>query len=189
MSGTAPLPLSDRAEILADGLGIDTGSYAGREADAVVAMTLVAGYRQMSPADRNQVLYVIRDEMRFGATNPAFFWQCQQAVGLEVVNPAWVPGSLGVGELEDEVRFWRTAAYYLRKAGFAPLGDVALSQGRKMLEQAKGARIAARTLGLGVFGNGAASIAYHSLQDLQAEVKRRGLAGTMTPMQVQEYGQ
>ena len=43
----------DRAELIADSLGIMPSSYAGRTADATAAMALLAGYRRMARLDQS----------------------------------------------------------------------------------------------------------------------------------------
>lgn len=193
----ADLPISDRAEILSDSLGIRPESYAGREGDAIVAMTLVAGYRILPQPDKDQVLYVISDRMRFGQTNPAFFQQCQNAVALMVANPVWVPGSLSNDELESEIRFWRTAQALLTKFNFTGFLPFVVEQGKSILSQVTTGSTLASAAGRVISspftpalaaGSVAQSIASASLTTLQAEVDRRGMTGKMTPLHVHRYG-
>ena len=187
----ADLPTTDRAELLADGLGIDPGSYAGREADAVVAMAMVAGYRRLERSDQAQLLYVIRDKMHFGTSNPAFFAECQSAVVMMVANPVWVPASLSNGELEAEITMWRKTSTYLTWLGFSSGGSLFGGKLRQLLADPAKAAKSLRpnsASGLLVLGTAAQTIAIASLGDLQAEAKRRGMLGTMTPLHAEEFG-
>ena len=185
---------SDQAELLAQGLGISPGSYAGREADAIVAMTLVAGYRRMAPSDQEQLLYRV-DGMGLG---PAFTAQCRGALALTIVNPLWVPGSLTNGEVEDEISLWRSVSKVLAALGFASgIGTAAGGKARSIFNSVtsgkpvlRGAFTPKNIAGTsaGLMGYAAQSIAQQSIADLSAEATRRGRLGTMTPLHAQLAG-
>lgn len=189
--------LSDHAQLLAESLGIDPGSYAGREGDAVIAMGLVASYPRLSYQDQQQVLYVIGEKMGFETSNPAFFSACQQAIGLIVCNPAWVPGSLSNADLEKEIRFWREVSSVLKFLGFSGVGSLAVNKGKsifKQMETGSSPRTIMKGLkpgpysGVVILGSVVQSIASQSVAELEAEADRRGQLGSMTPLTAARYG-
>ena len=107
---TATLVSDDRAELIAESLDIPPVSYAGRTGDAIVAMTLVAGYRRLIYADQEQVLDTISERIGFGQFNPGFVDACRNSLALMIANPVWIPGSLSNDELEKEITFWRNVS-------------------------------------------------------------------------------
>ena len=190
------LTLSDQAELLAEGLGIQPASYAGREADAIVAMTLVAGYRRMVPSDQAQLLFQI-DKMHLG---PAFSAQCATAVGMMTANPLWVPGSLTNEEVETEQDFWRGVSAWLTKLGFgAGLGTAAGKAGHSLFNKALDggapavkAALTAKNLARGsvaILGYAAQTIAQQAIADMAAQAKRNGELGKMSPLHVERATQ
>lgn len=203
------LVLEDRAELIAEGLGIQPSTYTGRTGDAVVAMALVAGYRRLTKADQDQVLGVVANKLHFMATSPSFFFACQGAIALMLVNPEWVPGSLSNNELEGEVKFWRNVSEVLKWLGFtggtylAAKGKDVLSKTGQVildLDPAKAGAFKAvtaplrsaltpnRLTGALIFGTAVKMIADSAVSDMEAEAARRGQLGSMTPLHAQRFG-
>ena len=189
------LTVSDQAQLMAESLDIDPTSYAGQEPNAIVAMTLVAGYRQMIRSDQEQVLPTIAYGLHFGMGS--FFLQCQTALAMMIANPVWVPGSLTNDELEKEIRFWRGTSTVLTKLGFSSLSAVGVKKGKgilsalsegKTLAKAIGPVKMSPALGATVLGGFAQEMATSSVADLSAEATRRGMMGTMSELQVSRYG-
>ena len=186
--------ISDQAQLLAEGLGIDPSSYTGQEEGAVIAMTLIAGYRRMAPTDQTQMLYRI-DELRLG---PAFLAQCRTALAMMTVNPVWVPGSLSNGELEAEIDLWRGVSKVLTTLGFATgLGAFVSGKGKSVFDRAISGKPITKEIfspkaiastSASMLGYAAQSVAQQSIADLGAEATRRGQLGTMTPLNAGRYG-
>ena len=203
------LSLEDQAQLMAEGLGISPSSYGGRTGDAVVAMALVAGYRRLSYNDQRSILYVISEQMRFGATNPAFVQGCQGALALMIANPSWVPASLSNAQLENEIRFWRRTSAVLKWVGFSG-GAYVTAKSKSVLGAIKDNVLKAepgKPLGMSavtgpirsalkpnilsgglVLGEGVKIMADSSVQDLEQEASRRGLLGTMGKVEASRYG-
>jgi hypothetical protein len=194
----ADLPVSDRAQLLAEGLDIPPSSYAGRDKDAIVAMILVAGYRFLSFEDKKDVLYIISDHMGFGTSNPAFLAGCRNAIVMMVANPVWVPASLTNSELETEITFWKNASSVLKDLGFTSLIPLGVSKGKAILSdkmlgkssisKSVGKFAKSPFIGFLLFGSAAQSIASQAINTLEQESDRRGNDGRMTPLTTQRYG-
>ena len=203
--------VADRAQIAAYGLGIHPATFAGRDADAVVVMAWVKGYRRLTPNDQRQLGYKIA--AFWGDENAPFVRDCMTAIAMMTANPVWVPGSLSNEELENEIKFWRAVRDALGRSGFKPAGDYLPSQSQSLLSAGKeigktwaetkgtwaaGAKLVGRplptgmspiaTAGPALFFIGAQTITSSSLSDLEAEVKRRGQLGSMSRLQTEQYG-
>ncbi len=185
----------DQAQLIAEGLDIDTSTYTGRERDAIVAMTLVSGYRRMEPDDQAELLYRI-DGMHMGG---AFVAQCRGALAMMIANPVWVPGSLTNAEVEDEIDLWRGVSKVLATMGFSGgLGTFAAGKGKSIFRAITSGKPALKgalspgnlaIVSASVMGYAAQSIAQQAIADLSAEATRRGQLGTMTPLTAARYGQ
>ena len=182
----------DRAELIAEGLGIKPSSYAGRTADATAAMALVAGYSRMARYDQVQVLYTISERMKFGTTNPDFVNQCRQALALMIYNPGWVPGSLSNDELEKDIAFWRNVKSTLDFFGAPAATTYVASKTPGIFKSLSAGTMpqapSVAAAGPLVFVLGARAVTTGSLSDLEAEAKRRGQLGTMTQLHAERFG-
>jgi hypothetical protein len=206
---TDDLGPEDRAQLIAESLGIKPSTYMGRTADAIVAMALVAGYPRMSYQDQRDILRVISSDMGFATTNPGFVMGCQGALALMISNPAWVPGSLSNDDLESEITFWRNTSWVLSALGF-PGGAYVGAKTRSVLKEIgqgivkadpknpPGLKVLTKPIisalkpdalsGVFVFGIAARIVSDSSTSDLEAEAERRGALGAMTPLNASRFG-
>ena len=201
--------IADRAKLTAESLGIHPASFAGRDADALTAMALLAGYRRMPQREREQLLSNIAKQF---SDNPAFVSECSTAAGMMVANPTWVPGSLTEAELEKEIDFWRNVKAGLDQIGAKPAGSylpannggiagagkaIAADTAKTAALVGAAQKLAGGTLvpkapsvaGPFIYSTLAATVTQSSLSDLQAEVKRRGQLGTMSRLELERYSQ